>query len=60
MWYDIQTASIDFDEQYEHTVLTAFEIEDDEVTELIEIDPSEAGGSRVPRLSFMSSLFRAL
>ena len=60
MRQEIHSTVVDFDEQYEETVLTAFDIEADEVTEIIEIDPTQMGASTAPRVSFMSSLFRAL
>ena len=59
---DSAISDIEFDEQFEVTALAALDFEADEVTELIEFDPSRTGEVHgdLPRVSFMSSLFRAL
>ena len=56
------SAITDFDDRFEVTVLSDLDYEADEVTEIIELDPARTGElhSDIPRVSFMSSLFRAL
>jgi len=53
---------VELDEQYEVTVLSDLDFEEDEVTELVEVSQSDvyASDSSSDPISFMSSLFRAL
>ena len=53
---------MELDEQYEVTVLSDLDFEEDEVTELVEVSQSDVYAVDPPseRVSFMSSLFRAL
>ena len=62
MLQDSAIAEVEFDDQFEVTALSDLDFEADEVTEMIEFDPSRTGEvhSGAPRVSFMSSLFRAL
>ena len=53
---------IEFDDQFEVTALVFAEYEEDEVTEIIDMEQSMSNGdsSASSRVSFMSSLFRNL
>ena len=53
---------VESDDCFETTALLALDFGADEVTELVERYPQEADASEpeTPRISFMSSLFRAL
>ncbi len=53
---------VELDEQYEVTVLSELDFEEDEVTELVEVSQSDVYSvdTSSERVSFMSSLFRAL
>ena len=52
----------EFDEQFETTALSVVDFEAEEVTEIIEISPSQLSSTagESSRISFMSSLFRTI